>query len=204
DAQNAASLEAIKKAAVVVCLDGGLADTEPYEVAWPRQVYRGGANAEHAANRWWDKPVQIVVGEDGGSALLLDHTDCDGTVMAGVTNHCYNYAHSDDTVRLMYQFPHYGKKFVQSCNMSPDGYVQMAMQLAAYRNFGAQFMMLGAATTRKFLHGRVEQYLAITEESQSFCRVFDNPRSSRTEKEQSLRKAAARCKLDSALVSRMF
>ncbi|KAM7298848.1 carnitine O-acetyltransferase-like [Ixodes scapularis] len=90
--QNAASFEAIKKAAVVVCLDGGLADTEPYEVAWPRQVYRGGANAEHAANRWWDKPVQIVVGEDGGSALLLDHTDCDGTVMAGVTKHCYNYA----------------------------------------------------------------------------------------------------------------
>ncbi|XP_040067729.1 carnitine O-acetyltransferase-like [Ixodes scapularis] len=172
--QNAASLEAIKKAAVVVCLDGGLADTEHYEVAWPRQVYRGGANAEYAANRWWDKPVQIVVGQDGGSALLLDHTDCDGTVMAGVTKHCYNYAsrtgsfeasednaevvpqkvefvlgpdtlidiekarafyvsHSDDTERLMYQFPSYGKLFVQSCNMSPDGYVQMAMQLAAYR-----------------------------------------------------------------------
>ncbi|KAG0417341.1 hypothetical protein HPB47_005689 [Ixodes persulcatus] len=171
--QNAASLEAIKKAAVVVCLDGELADTEPYEVAWPRQVYRGGANADHAANRWWDKPVQIVVGEDGGSALLLDHTDCDGTVMTGVANHCYNYAsktgsfeasednaegvpqklefvlgpdtlidiekakafhmsNSDNTERLMYQFPNYGKKLVQSCNLSPDGYVQMAMQLAAY------------------------------------------------------------------------
>ncbi|XP_029841116.2 carnitine O-acetyltransferase-like [Ixodes scapularis] len=172
--QNAASLEAIKKAAVVVCLDGGLEDAEPFEVAWPRQVYRGGPKAEHAANRWWDKPVQIVLGEDGGSAFLFDHTVCDGTVMARITSHCYNYAikagsfeasdgnaevvpqklefvlgsdtlhdlekatsfqirHSDDTDRLYYQFPNYGKKFVKSCNMSPEGYVQMAMQLAVFR-----------------------------------------------------------------------
>ncbi|KAG0432209.1 hypothetical protein HPB47_021053, partial [Ixodes persulcatus] len=179
DTQNAASLEAIKKAAVVVCLDGGLVDAEPFEVAWPRQVYRGGPNAEHAANRWWDKPVQVVVGEDGGSALLFDHTVCDGTMMAGITNHCYNYAvkagsfeasednaeavpqklefvlgpdtlhdiekatsfqirHSDDTDRLFYQFPNYGKNLVQSCNMSPDGYVQMAIQLAACRSYSSE------------------------------------------------------------------
>ncbi|KAG0435869.1 hypothetical protein HPB47_018276 [Ixodes persulcatus] len=92
NSQNAASLEAIKRAALVVCLDGGLADADPYEVSWPRQVYKGGPNAECAANRWWDKPVQVIVGEDGGSALLYDHTSFDGTVMAGVTNYCYDYA----------------------------------------------------------------------------------------------------------------
>uniref|UniRef100_A0A1S4LD39 Choline/carnitine acyltransferase domain-containing protein n=2 Tax=Ixodes scapularis TaxID=6945 RepID=A0A1S4LD39_IXOSC len=91
DSQNAASLEAIKMAALVVCLDGGLADAGPYEVAWPRQVCKGGPNAEYGANRWWDKPVQVIVGEDGGSALLYDHTAFDGTVMARVTNHCYDY-----------------------------------------------------------------------------------------------------------------
>ncbi|XP_029828114.4 carnitine O-acetyltransferase [Ixodes scapularis] len=174
NAQNAKSLEAINRAALVVCLDGGVADAEPYEVAWPRQVCRGGPNAEHAANRWWDKPVQVIVGEDGGSALLYDHTAFDGTVMTGVTNHCYDYAkklgsfeafedngeaapqslefvlgtdtlediekakssqarYTGDTERLIYQFPNYGKKFIQSCNMSPDGYAQMAIQLAASR-----------------------------------------------------------------------
>ncbi|CAN8022957.1 unnamed protein product [Ixodes persulcatus] len=92
NSQDAASLEAIKRAALVVCLDGRLADGDPYEVAWPRQVYKGGPNAEYAANRWWDKPVQVIVGEDGGSALLYDHTAFDGTAMAGVTNHCYDYA----------------------------------------------------------------------------------------------------------------
>ncbi|KAM7298626.1 choline O-acetyltransferase-like [Ixodes scapularis] len=174
NAQNAKSLEAIKRAALVVCLDGGLADAEPYDVAWPRQVYRGGPNAEYAANRWWDKPVQVIVGEDGGSAFLCDHTVVDGTVMAGLTNHCYDYVqkagsfeasenneeaapqklefvlahdtleaiekatsfqarYSDDTQRLLYTFSEYGKNFIQSCNMSPDGYVQMALQLAAFR-----------------------------------------------------------------------
>ncbi|XP_040076254.2 carnitine O-acetyltransferase-like [Ixodes scapularis] len=174
NSENAASLAAIQRAALVVCLDGGLADVDLYEVAWPRQVYKGGSNAEYAANRWWDKPVQVVVGEDGGSALLYDHTAFDGTVMARVTNHCYDYAQKagsfeaskddaeaapqklefdlgPDTLhdiekakssqaryaggveRLFYQFSDYGKKFVQSCNMSPDGYAQMAMQLAAFR-----------------------------------------------------------------------
>ncbi|XP_040076224.1 choline O-acetyltransferase-like [Ixodes scapularis] len=174
NSRNAACLEAIQKAALVVCLDGGLADLDPYEVAWPRQVYKGGPNAEYAANRWWDKPVQVIVGEDGGSALLYDHAAFDGTAMAGVTNHCYDYAQkagsfeaSEDgaeaaphklefviwpdtlhdiekaksfharyaggTERLFYRFSDYSKTFVQSCNMSPDGYAQMAMQLAASR-----------------------------------------------------------------------
>ncbi|KAM7297160.1 choline O-acetyltransferase-like [Ixodes scapularis] len=174
NSQNTASLEAIKVAALVVCLDGRLADADPYEVSWPRQVYKGGPNAEHAANRWWDKPVQVIVGEDGGSALLYDHTSFDGTVMARVTNHCYDYAQKagsfealeDDaedapqklvfvlgpdtlhdiekakssharyaggTERLIYEFSNYGTKVVQSCNVTPDCYVHMALQLAAFR-----------------------------------------------------------------------
>ncbi|CAN8023280.1 unnamed protein product, partial [Ixodes persulcatus] len=242
DSQNAACLEAIQKAALVVCLDGGLEDADPYEVAWPRQVYKGGPNAEYASNRWWDKPVQVIVGEDGGSALLYDHTAFDGTAMAGVTNHCYDYAQKagsfeaskDDaeaapqklefvlgpdtlhdiekskssharyaggTERLFYQFSDYGKKFVQSCNMSPDGYAQMAMQLAAFRCIGTPVMVYGAASARQFLHGRVDTFHASMEESLSFCKVFDNPLSSREEKEQSFRKAVERCKQEAVFVT---
>ncbi|KAM7298614.1 choline O-acetyltransferase-like [Ixodes scapularis] len=240
DAQNAKSLEAIKRAALVVCLDGGLADAEPYDVAWPRQVYRGGPNAEYAANRWWDKPVQVIVGEDGGSAFLCDHTVVDGTVMAGLTNHCYDYVqkagsfeasesneeaapqklefvlahdtleaiekatsfqarYSDDTQRLLYTFSEYGKNFIQSCNMSPDGYVQMALQLAAFRVIGAPVMVYGAASTRRFLCGRPDPFHAARDESVSFCKAFDSPLRSRAEKEQSFRKAVKRYKEDAVL-----
>ncbi|CAN7994831.1 unnamed protein product [Ixodes pacificus] len=245
DSQNAASLEAIKRAALVVCLDGGLADVDPYEVAWPRQVYEGGPNAEYAANRWWDKPVQVIVGENGGSALLYDHTTFDGTTMAGVTNHCYHYAqkagsfeaskdgaedapqklefvlgpdtlhdiekakssharYAGGTERLFYQFSDYGKKFVQSCNMSPDGYTQMAVQLAAFRCIGTPVMAYGAASTRQFLHGRADGFHTAMEETVSFCKVFDSPLSSREEKEQSFRKAVERCKQEAVFAADGF
>ncbi|KAM7298605.1 putative choline O-acetyltransferase [Ixodes scapularis] len=200
DSRNAACLEAIQKAALVVCLDGGLAD---YEVAWPRQVYKGGPNAEYAANPWWDKPVQVIVGEDGGSALLYDHTAFDGTAMAGVTNHRYDYAYAGGTERLFYRFSDYGKTFVQSCNMSPDGYAQMAMQLAASRCIGTPVMVYGAASTRQFLNGRVDTFHASMGDSLSFCKVFDSPLSSREEKEQIFRKAAERCKQEAVFPSHL-
>ncbi|EEC20409.1 hypothetical protein IscW_ISCW015423 [Ixodes scapularis] len=62
-------------------------------------------------------------------------------------------------------------------------------------------MVLGAASTRQFLHGRVDPFHASTEESLSFCKIFDSPLASREEKEQSLRKAVERCKQDAVLVS---
>ncbi|CAN8006932.1 unnamed protein product, partial [Ixodes hexagonus] len=34
---------------------------------------------------------------------------------------------------LLYKFPSYGKDFIKSCKLSPDSYVQMAMQLAFYK-----------------------------------------------------------------------
>ncbi|CAN7994833.1 unnamed protein product, partial [Ixodes pacificus] len=216
NSQNAASLEAIKRAALVVCLDGGLADADPYEVAWPRQVYEGGPNAEYAANRWWDKPVQVIVGENGGSALLYDHTTFDGTTMAGVTNHCYHYAqkagnfeaskdgaedapqklefvlgpdtlhdiekakssharYAGGTERLFYQFSYYGKKFVQSCNMSPDGYTQMAVQLAAFRCHAMPILPLNLAGKLNLHIGHVPSTLQVIVELAALLKCFPLP-----------------------------
>ncbi|XP_042144128.1 carnitine O-acetyltransferase-like, partial [Ixodes scapularis] len=104
--------------------------------------------------------------------------------------------YTGDTERLIYQFSNYGKKFIQSSNMSPDGYVHMAMQLAAFRTIGTPVIVYGTASTRQFLHGRATVYYPSSEDSLSFCRVFDSPLSSKAEKEQSLRKAVERCKQD--------
>lgn len=34
---------------------------------------------------------------------------------------------------FIYKFKGYGKEFIKSCKLSPDSYVQMAMQLAYYK-----------------------------------------------------------------------
>ncbi|CAN7990392.1 unnamed protein product, partial [Ixodes pacificus] len=56
--KNAASVEAIKWAIFVVCLDQRLEGTDPYEVACPTQMLVGGQDGVNAANRWCDKTVQ--------------------------------------------------------------------------------------------------------------------------------------------------
>ncbi|KAM7298670.1 carnitine O-acetyltransferase [Ixodes scapularis] len=108
------------------------------------------------------------------------------------------------TERLFYQFSNYGKKFIQSCNISPDGYTQMAIQLAAFRCTGTPVMAYGAASARQFLYGRADVFHSSSKESLSFCKVFDNPLSSREEKEQSLRKAVERCKQEAVFAADGF
>ncbi|EEC20199.1 hypothetical protein IscW_ISCW015253, partial [Ixodes scapularis] len=61
--------------------------------------------------------------------------------------------------------------------------------LSVTRCTGIPVTAYGAASTRHFLHGRVDVFHSSSEESLSFCKVFDNPLSSREEKAQSLRKA---------------
>lgn len=48
----------------------------------------------------------------------------------------------------------YGKDFVKRCKVSPDAYVQMAMQLAYYRDQGHFDATYESSMTRLFLHGR--------------------------------------------------
>lgn len=69
------------------------------------------------------------------------------------------------------------------------------------RVIGAPVMVFGAASTRRFLHGRPDPFHATRKESVSFCKVFDSSLTSRAEKEQSLRKAVKRYKEDAVLVS---
>ncbi|CAN7940535.1 unnamed protein product, partial [Ixodes hexagonus] len=195
---NAESLEAIKRAALVVCLDGALAEFESYEVTCPQQIYMGGPNAVNAANRWWDKPVQVKAGRGGGGAVdAITETEC----CDKYPNFLHTRRFTGDIDSLIMHFTDYGKDFVKACNMSPDSYLQMALQLAGFRIFGGPISVVGAASSRKFFLGRVEGIHSTTVESVSFCRVFENPRSTRAEKEDSLRKAVEAHRRSASLVS---
>lgn len=65
-------------------------------------------------------------------------------------------------------FEGYGKKFIKSAGFICHDYVQMAMQLAAYRLFGQQVGTYEAALTRTFLHGRTETARPVSPQSQAF------------------------------------
>lgn len=68
---NAKALEAIESASFVVCLD----DASPVTLEERARAYWHG----DGANRWYDKPVQFIINENGTSGFMGEHSMMDGT-----------------------------------------------------------------------------------------------------------------------------
>ncbi|KAI0429857.1 acyltransferase ChoActase/COT/CPT [Xylaria sp. FL1042] len=69
--KNAAALEAIESASFVVCLD----DASPVTLEERAHQYWHG----DGQNRWYDKPLQFIVNENGTSGFMGEHSMMDGT-----------------------------------------------------------------------------------------------------------------------------
>lgn len=66
----------------------------------------------------------------------------------------------------------YGKQLIKKAGVSPDAFIQMVLQLVAYRVFGKQIPTYEAAQTRKFIHGRTEVVRAVSMESRAFVEAM--------------------------------
>lgn len=54
--------------------------------------------------------------------------------------------------------------------MSPDAYIQQALQLAWYRDQGCSTATYETASTRLFLHGRTDTIRTLTSDSRAFVK----------------------------------
>ena len=68
---NAASLKDIESASFVVCLD----DSNPITLEERAHTYWHG----DGANRWYDKPLQFIVNDNGTAGFMGEHSMMDGT-----------------------------------------------------------------------------------------------------------------------------
>lgn len=84
----------------------------------------------------------------------------------------------------------YGKSFMKRCGVSPDAYVQMAMQLAYFRDAGRFAATYESSMTRIFLQGRTETIRPATVDSCAFVRAMEDKAVSPAEKLAALRRAA--------------
>ncbi|KAJ2437950.1 Carnitine O-acetyltransferase mitochondrial, partial [Coemansia sp. RSA 2424] len=64
-----------------------------------------------------------------------------------------------------------GKDEIKRLGFSPDGFVQMAIQLGYYKLYGRSRATYEAATTRAFAHGRTETCRSVSSESVAFCEL---------------------------------
>lgn len=87
-------------------------------------------------------------------------------------------------------FDRYGKGFMKTCNVSPDAFIQMAMQLAYFRHIGTFHATYEASMTRLFRNGRTETVRPVTDESCEFVKAMLEPKVSGEAKLKLLQKAA--------------
>lgn len=78
---------------------------------------------------------------------------------------------------------------MKKCSMSPDAYIQMALQLAYYRDAGHFSLTYEASMTRLFREGRTETVRPCTNESSAWVKAMEDKTKSVEERLKLLDKA---------------
>ncbi|XP_077301169.1 carnitine O-palmitoyltransferase whd [Arctopsyche grandis] len=109
----------------------------------------------------------------------------------------YNVAQklvNDLDLRIL-MYSKYGKGFMKKCRISPDAYIQMALQLAYYRNANRFSLTYEASMTRLFREGRTETVRPCTIESAAWVKAMDDKNSTVEEKMRLLNLATSQHQL---------
>ena len=79
----------------------------------------------------------------------------------------------NSTIELkIMQFPHFGKDFCKRYKIAADFFMQMAIQLAYYRQHGTVVGTYETGHTRLFYHGRTETIRSCSVDSRKFCEIM--------------------------------
>ncbi|XP_048167735.1 choline O-acetyltransferase [Corvus hawaiiensis] len=235
DSTNRDSLDMIERCICLVCLDSP-SGVELNNTNMAFQMLHGGGYHKNGANRWYDKPMQFVVGRDGLCGTVCEHSPFDGIVMVQCTEYLLRHMKESskkllraDSVSelpaprrlrwkcspdiqmylasaaeklqrvvgnldfIAYKFEHYGKEFIKKQKVSPDAYIQVALQLAFYRCHRRLVPTYESASLRRFDEGRVENIRSATSEALAFVRAMagDKTAVSDSEKMQRFKDAIA-------------
>ncbi|PKC07825.1 acyltransferase ChoActase/COT/CPT [Rhizophagus irregularis] len=83
-------------------------------------------------------------------------------------------AANDNVDSVLLHYNEYGSNWLKSAKLSPDAFIQMALQLAYYRRQGGPCPTYESASTRGFLHGRTETVRSCSIDSVAFTKAFDD------------------------------
>uniref|UniRef100_A0A8C9XGT4 Choline O-acetyltransferase n=1 Tax=Sander lucioperca TaxID=283035 RepID=A0A8C9XGT4_SANLU len=203
DQTNRDSLALIESCLCVVCLDepSGL---EPRDTNRALLMLHGGGREKNGANRWYDKSMQFVIGMDGICGVVCDHSPFEGIVMVPskmarassirefpsprrllwnyIVSHifcAFSFRLVDNLDMDVFKFNVYGKEFIKKQRMSPDAFIQVALQLAFYKRLVSTYE---SASIRRFQDGRVDNIRSATREALAFVLSMTDERDTFTQK----------------------
>ncbi|XP_017288320.1 choline O-acetyltransferase isoform X2 [Kryptolebias marmoratus] len=226
ESTNRDSLDMIERCLCLVCLDEAsgslLSDTTRATL-----MLHGGGATKNGGNRWYDKPMQFVVGADGCCGVVCEHSPFEGIVLVQCTEYLLKYmigspsklvraasvselpaprrlrwkctpeilklvsSSCDKLERLVknldmnvHKFHDYGKEFIKRQKMSPDAYIQVALQLAFYRCYGRLVSTYESASIRRFCQGRVDNIRSATPEALAFVKAMNDGKLSLSDTER--------------------
>uniref|UniRef100_A0A672LPH8 carnitine O-palmitoyltransferase n=1 Tax=Sinocyclocheilus grahami TaxID=75366 RepID=A0A672LPH8_SINGR len=81
---------------------------------------------------------------------------------------------ADDVDMHIIPFNNFGKGLIKKCKTSPDGFIQIALQLAHFRDKGKFCLTYEASMTRLFREGRTETVRTCTTQTCDFVRAMMN------------------------------
>lgn len=231
DKINKASVRSIETGLFSLCLDSPVMriSDEKYASRKAAQVLHGGGTFSNSGNRWFDKTLQFVVGEDGSWGLLYEQATAEGPQVATLLHHILEYCERPDPKRAplvplpmpkklyfyidpeikrdielakqnldilindldvnVFNFKRFGKELPKRNKMSPNAFIQVALQLSYYRVHNEVCPSCDIASQRMFRGGRTEYIRSPTKEALTFVLAFDNPSVSREVKQQLFREA---------------
>ncbi|XP_055951859.1 carnitine O-palmitoyltransferase 1, liver isoform-like isoform X1 [Argiope bruennichi] len=174
---------------------------------------RVGLNAEHS---WADAPImghlwEFCLCQEFNSNPYTEEGNCIGEIKNNIfppsrlkwdfsseivelIDNCRESAQraiNDVDLRLL-MHDAYGKGFMKKCRVSPDAYIQMALQLAYYRDSRKFSLTYEASMTRLFREGRTETVRPVTMESCEFVKSMLDSKATNEKRIELLRKACDR------------
>ncbi|CAM4564521.1 unnamed protein product [Lepidochelys kempii] len=101
DRLNRESARCIQRSLFTVCLDAPVlkVSDERYPSRVAAQMLHGGGSYSNSGNRWFDKTLQFIVGEDGVCGVLYEQAVADGAPIATIIDHVLDYCKDPDTAR---------------------------------------------------------------------------------------------------------
>uniref|UniRef100_A0A3Q2Z7N1 Choline O-acetyltransferase n=1 Tax=Hippocampus comes TaxID=109280 RepID=A0A3Q2Z7N1_HIPCM len=180
DQTNMDSLALIESCLCVLCLDEA-SGTKATDTERALLMLHGGGWEKNGANRWYDKSMQFVVGMDGICGVVCEHSAFEGVVLRVLWFSSRLVKNLDMDV---FTFKGYGKEFIKKQKMSPDAFVQVALQLAFFKCSGKLVSTYESASIRRFRDGRVDNIRSATVEALAFVKSMTDERSPHTETEK--------------------
>ncbi|KAL7316841.1 Carnitine O-acetyltransferase mitochondrial [Mucor circinelloides] len=207
---NKQVMEKIETSSFVVCLDDLTPNTRDDLC---RACWHGDGR-----NRYFDKPLQFIVFDNGRAGFMGEHSCMDGTatcrlneyVCDGLARNLIKHGHNsvrsnipqpqqlnfvlnkkiEDSIQVaekhfdqlianhemtVLAYQSFGKNLIKKFKCSPDGFAQMAIQLAYYKMFGTSRPTYESGQTRKFQRGRTETSRTVSDESVAFVKAMEDP-----------------------------